>query len=72
VYARQTERAAEIVRLVVYVAGGRPGQRILERLSMRTSDDTVLRRTQGESAHQDCLPVRNLGVDEWAWRIRKS
>ena len=53
VYARQTERAAEIVRLIGYVAGGRPGQRILERLSMRTSDDTVLRRIQEESVHQD-------------------
>jgi transposase len=68
VYARQTERAAEIVRLIGYVAGGRPGQRILERLSMRTSDDTVLRRVQEESVHQDCLPIRNLGVDDWAWR----
>ena len=68
VYARQTERAAEIVRLIGYVAGGRPGQRILERLSMRASDDTVLRRIQEESFQQDCLPVRNLGVDDWAWR----
>jgi hypothetical protein len=40
--ARQTERADEIVRLIGYVVGGRPGQRILERLSMSTSDDTVL------------------------------
>lgn len=68
VYARQTERAAEIVRLIGYVAGGRPGQRILERLSMRVSDDTVLRRTQEEPGQQACLPVRNLGVDDWAWR----
>lgn len=67
-YARQTERAAEIVRLIGYVAVGRPGQRILERLSMRTSDDTVLRRIQEESVQQDCLPTRNLGVDDWAWR----
>ena len=35
---------------------------------MRTSDATVLRRIQEESVHQDCLPVRNLGVDDWAWR----
>src|SRR5512133_3245485 len=68
VYARQTERAAEIVRLIGYVAGGRPGQRILERLSMRTSDDTVLRRIQEESVQQERLPIRNLGVDDWAWR----
>lgn len=68
VYARQTERAAEIVRLVGYVAGGRPGQRILERLCLCTSDDTVLRRVQEGPAHEACPPVRNLGVDDWAWR----
>ena len=31
-YGRQTDRAAEIVRLVGYIAGGRPGQRLLIRL----------------------------------------
>jgi transposase len=67
-YARQTERASEIVRLIGYVAGGRPGQRILDRLAIRTSDDTVLRRVQDESVQQACPPVRNLGVDDWAWR----
>jgi hypothetical protein len=39
-YGRQTERAAEIIRLVGYVAGGLPGQRLLARLSIATSDDT--------------------------------
>src|SRR5215510_14995629 len=38
-YGRQTERAAEIVRLVGYVAGGLPGQRLLQRLSIAASDD---------------------------------
>src|SRR5690349_24914193 len=36
-YARETERAAEIMRLVGYVAGARPGQPILDSLPMRTS-----------------------------------
>jgi transposase len=69
VYGRQTERASEIVRLIGYVAGGRPGQRILDRLSIVTSDDTVLRRTR-QSPLQEVrgLPIRNLGVDDWAWR----
>ena len=67
-YARQTERASEIVRLIGYIAGGRPGQRILDRLALRTSDDTVLRRVQDEPIPQACPPVRNLGVDDWAWR----
>ncbi len=43
-YGRQTDRVSEIVRLVGYIAGGRPGQRLLIRLSLSTSDDTILRR----------------------------
>jgi N-carbamoyl-L-amino-acid hydrolase len=38
-YGRQTERAAEIVRLVGYVAGGLPAQRLLQRLSIAACDD---------------------------------
>jgi hypothetical protein len=49
-YGRQTDRAAEIIRLVGYVAGGLPGQRLLARLSIATSDDTVLRRVRVEIA----------------------
>lgn len=66
-YGRQTERASEIVRLVGYVAGGLPGERLLTRLSIVTSDDTVLRRLRQKPA-ETALPVRNLGVDDWAWR----
>jgi len=69
VYGRQTERAAEIVRLVGYVAGGLPGQRLLDRLSISTSDDTVLRRVRQKPLQEvGGLPLRNLGVDDWAWR----
>jgi transposase len=68
-YGRQTERAAEIIRLVGYVAGGLPGQRLLARLSIATSDDTVLRRVRQPPAQPaSTLPIRNLGVDDWAWR----
>ncbi|MEP6540050.1 MAG: ISL3 family transposase [Bryobacteraceae bacterium] len=45
-----------------------PGQRLLARLSIATSDDTVLRRVRqvpGEGPAS--IPVRNLGVDDWAW-----
>jgi transposase len=69
VYARQTERASEIVRLIGYVAGGLPGQRLLARLSIATSDDTVLRRVRQKPAWESsALPLHNLGVDDWAWR----
>jgi transposase len=69
VYGRQTERAAEIVRLLGYVVGGLPGQRLLARLSIATSDDTVLRRVrQQPSGEVSVTPIRHLGVDDWAWR----
>src|SRR5215212_12005551 len=58
VYARQTERAAEIVRLIGYVAGGRPGQRLLDRLSIATSDDTVLRRVRDNPSEACAVPCR--------------
>jgi len=68
-YGRQTDRTSEIVRLIGYVAGGLPGQRLLARLSIITSDDTVLRRIQEAPAQApSALPVRHLGVDDWAWR----
>lgn len=67
VYARQTNRACEIVQLVGYVAGGLPGERLLARLAIVVSDDTVLRRLKRPVAGPP-VPVRNLGVDDWAWR----
>jgi transposase len=68
-YGRQTERAAEIVRLIGHVAGGRSGQRLLVRLSIATSDDTVLRRVREKpSGAVSVPPIRHLGVDDWAWR----
>ena len=71
-YLRQTSRLAEIVRVVGYAAGGLPGARLLGRLAIRTSDDTVLRRvkTAVPPAANDAIEV--LGVDDWAWRKGQS
>jgi transposase len=68
-YSRQTDRSSEIVRLVGYVAGGLPGKRLLSRLAIATSADTILRRVkQPPSISAEHVPVRHLGVDDWAWR----
>jgi transposase len=56
------------VRLIGYVAGGLPGQRLLARLSIATSDDTVLRRVREQTTEASAVPIHNLGVDDWAWR----
>src|SRR5581483_3323932 len=63
-YGRHTERTSEIVRLIGYVAGGLPGQRLLSRLAIVTSDDTVLRRVrQGPAELPAAVQIHNLGVD---------
>jgi transposase len=74
-YLRHTSRLAEIVRVVGYAAGGLPGARLLARLAIRTSDDTVLRRvkTPARSAASDpSNSIEVLGVDDWAWRKGQS
>ena len=69
VYGRQTERLQEIVRCVGFVAGGLPGSRLLARLAIAISDDTVLRfvKLSPVTASKED-PVRCLGIDDWAWR----
>jgi hypothetical protein len=59
-YARQTDRLKEIIRCVGFVSGGLPGSRLLERLAIVVSDDTVLRFVKLlPSADSDEYPVRS-------------
>jgi hypothetical protein len=61
-YGRQTERTSEIVRVIGYVAGGLPGQRLLARLAIATSDDTVLTpRSPGTGEAAFCCPGPQSG-----------
>ncbi|MGO9274979.1 MAG: ISL3 family transposase [Terriglobia bacterium] len=66
--ARETDRLTPNLRLVGYLLGGRPGSRLLERLGMKASRDTVLRRIKQGSAPGTKTKVRVPGVDDWAWR----
>jgi transposase len=55
------------------VAGGLPGARLLDRLAIKTSDDTVRRRvSENRPELQEQAPIRHLGVDDWAWRKQHS
>jgi hypothetical protein len=66
-YGRQTSRFSETIRLIGYVLGGEAGARLSERLSMKISPDTVLRKLKlGPSASVG--GVKAVGVDDWAWR----
>jgi transposase len=57
-------------RSVGLVLGGEGGARLIERLGMATSPDTVLRIVRGGSDIRPHVP-RILGVDDWAWRRGK-
>lgn len=66
-YSHQTARAAQIIGLLGHAAGGRPAEKILCRLGLQVSDDTILRqllRATGDHPH----PARVIGIDDWSWR----
>jgi transposase len=70
-YSQQTSRLSETIRLIGYVLGGEAGARLAQRLGMKSSPDTVLRRLKSGQP----LPIQKVkavGVDDWAWRKGQS
>ena len=67
-FGRRTTRLTEIVRLIGHTAGGLPGSRILNRLAIAISDETVIRTVKhgGHGSSLEAEPVRYLGVGDWA------
>lgn len=65
-FARRSRRLAEQQRQTGLALGGKAGSRLLHRLVMPTSGDTLLRliRTTQLPAHST---PRVLGLDDWAW-----
>ncbi len=49
-YARRTGRVEELVKLLGHAAGGLPAERLMERLGMPVSDDTILRHLKRRAA----------------------
>jgi len=68
VYARRTERLAVVVGAVGYVAGGLPGERLLRRLAISISDDSIRRQVVRNAAPgpAEQEPVRRVAIDDWA------
>jgi transposase len=64
-------RLCEIVGLVGYALVGLPGERLLNRLGIESSDDTVLRRVKARRRGAIQPAVRVLSVDDWAWRKKQ-
>jgi transposase len=66
-YARETNRARDLTLLIGHAVGGLPGERLMSRLSVPTSDDTILRRLKQLPREPVSSEVQVVGVDEWAW-----
>jgi len=66
-FARRTGRLAAQQRQVGMDLGGEAGARLLSRMAMPTSGDTVLRLVRDTPSATPPQP-RVLGIDDWAWR----
>jgi hypothetical protein len=64
--ARQTRRAASILRLLGHGVGGRPGERLAARLGFAGSRATILRHLLCRQSLPDRSAPRVVGLDEWA------
>ena len=66
-HARRTLRVRDVQRSVGLALGGEAGARLIERLGMRVSADTMPRIVRADRQVHQGAP-RVLGVDDWAWR----
>jgi transposase len=68
-FARRTRRVSDLARLLTHAAGGRPAERLMTRLGLPQSDDTLLRSLKRHAAlRQEKASVRVVGIDDWSWR----
>ena len=69
VNARRTERVRILHRCIGLAVGGEAGARLVHRLAMPVSPDTLLRAACEVARGAKPRPTpRVLGVDDWAWR----
>lgn len=66
-FARRTSRADDIVGHLGHATGGRPAERLLRRLGVGVSNDTVLRHLK-QCAESAAPPPTVIGIDDWSWR----
>lgn len=68
-YGRRVGRCEALVRAVAIALGGRPGARMLARLAVPWSRDTMLRvLRRNDPSAVPAAPARVVGIDDFAWR----
>ena len=68
----ENSRASELARLLGHVTGGRPAERLLHRLGIPQSDDTVVRIVNRGAASRNKPALRVAGMDDWSWHQGRS
>jgi hypothetical protein len=65
---RRTCQVVDILQALGYAAGGKPAERILSRLGLQSSDDTVLHHLKRRArARSPRASLRVVGIDDWSW-----
>ena len=71
-YARRTRRVNELARVLGHATGGLAAERLLFRLGIPQSDDTVLRTVKRDAANRRKPALRVAGIDDWSWQQGRS
>ncbi|MBP1807521.1 transposase [Rubellimicrobium aerolatum] len=66
-FARRTARLQDLLHALGLALGGRPGERLAERLLIAVSRDTLLRLIRALAPASAAAP-RVIGIDDWAWK----
>ncbi|MEP7305206.1 MAG: ISL3 family transposase [Acidobacteriota bacterium] len=67
-HVHHTSRCGSVIHLVGHALGGRGGERLLARLGMAVSDDTILRLLKRPAEPSTPELVHVVGIDVWAWQ----
>ena len=65
-YGRRTRRVVNLARVLAHTAGGRPAGRMMTRLGVPQSRDTLLRSLKCCVSKLAAAPTRVVGVDDWS------
>ncbi len=68
-HSRRTRRVVDLARVLARAAGGRPAGRLMARLGVPQSKDTLLRSLKRcVSSQAGAPPIGVIGVNDWSWR----
>jgi transposase len=68
-FARVTDQVQTLIDATGHMAGGLPDERLLRRVGVACSADTILRHLKRRAAvNRARRPVRVVGIDDWAAR----